>query len=207
MGFDLVDGDFMLTWQPTWALGANTALGIRGTIGVAGGLISPSASDPRENYLLLGLDFTRATGNQLWSSWGAMAGWYHKQLVPDRRGGRSSGSHLLANALKPRAGFAASRLPKAFSLVLLAVMLARNAATKDEQPPDRREPDAAAEIPVVFERCPPASGLCVRGFDGQQTRAAGHFTPGDFAALEAPKIDSLERCRQGAKLIARGAPL
>lgn len=83
VGFDLVDGDFMLTWQPTWALGANTALGIRGTIGVAGGLISPSASDPRENYLLLGLDFTRATGNQLWSSWGAMAGWYHTFHSPE----------------------------------------------------------------------------------------------------------------------------
>jgi hypothetical protein len=32
---------------------------------------------------LLGLDFTRATGNQLWSSWGAMAGWYHTFHSPE----------------------------------------------------------------------------------------------------------------------------
>lgn len=81
-GFDLVDGDLLLTWQPTWTLGSGTQFGLRGTIGLAGGLIDSGSTAARENYFLLGPELTWSTGNQLWSSWGAMAGWYHTFQSP-----------------------------------------------------------------------------------------------------------------------------
>ena len=82
LAFDMVDGDMMLTWQPTWSLGRSAALSVRGTIGLAGGLIDAGSAADRKNYLLLGPDLTWSTGHQLWSSWGAMAGWYHTFQSP-----------------------------------------------------------------------------------------------------------------------------
>lgn len=77
VGVDLAEGDLLFTWQPTWSLSRNNKLGIRGSLGFAGGLFNTKEQEPRENYLALGLDFTRLTRSGLFSSYGATASWYH----------------------------------------------------------------------------------------------------------------------------------
>jgi hypothetical protein len=77
IGFDFAEGDLLFTWQPTWSLSRNNKLGIRGSLGFAGGLFNTNETEPRENYLALGLDFTRLTRTGLFSSYGATASWYH----------------------------------------------------------------------------------------------------------------------------------
>jgi len=82
LAFDLVDGDVAFTWQPTWSLTPASTLSIRGTLGIAGGLVDSGTTAQRENYMILGVDWTRSTDYQLWSSWGVMAGWYHAFAKP-----------------------------------------------------------------------------------------------------------------------------
>jgi len=82
LAFDLVDGDVAFTWQPTWSLSPTSTLSIRGTLGIAGGLVDSGTTAQRENYMILGLDWTRSTDHELWSSWGVMAGWYHAFAKP-----------------------------------------------------------------------------------------------------------------------------
>jgi hypothetical protein len=77
VGFDLAEGDLLFTWQPTWSLSRQNKLGIRGSIGFAGGLFNTSTNELRENYFALGLDFTHLTQAGLFSSYGATASWYH----------------------------------------------------------------------------------------------------------------------------------
>ena len=77
VGIDIAEGDLLFTWQPTWSLSRNNKLGIRGSIGFAGGLLDTAKELQRENYLALGLDFTRRTRSGLFSSYGATASWYH----------------------------------------------------------------------------------------------------------------------------------
>jgi len=77
IGVDLAEGDLLFTWQPTLSLSRYNKLGIRGSIGFAGGLFTTNEDELRENYLALGLDFTRRTRSGLFSSYGATASWYH----------------------------------------------------------------------------------------------------------------------------------
>jgi len=76
-GFDIAEGDLLFTWQPTWSLSRNNKLGVRGSIGFAGGLLNTKEQEIREDYLALGLDFTRMTRSGFFSSYGATASWYH----------------------------------------------------------------------------------------------------------------------------------
>lgn len=76
LGIDLVQGDLTLTWQPTWALTPRTLLGIRGSMGFAGGLFS-SSGPKRENYLGAGLDLTQMGDYRVISSWGITPTFYH----------------------------------------------------------------------------------------------------------------------------------
>ena len=48
---DLGEGDLLFTWQPTWSLSRNNKLGIRGSVGFAGGLFNTKEEELRENYL------------------------------------------------------------------------------------------------------------------------------------------------------------
>lgn len=81
-GFDLAEGDLLLTWQPTWLLSKKTTLGIRGTIGFAGGLLNSSEVVERENYISLGLDYSRLTRSGIVSSWGVTPYWFHTIQEP-----------------------------------------------------------------------------------------------------------------------------
>ena len=81
VAFDTVEGDLLLTWQPTWSVSPKDNLGIRGSIGLAGGLLKSSALEDRENYLSLGLDYTRLRNGTL-SGFGFTPGWYHTFREP-----------------------------------------------------------------------------------------------------------------------------
>lgn len=83
-GFDMAEGDLLLTWQPTWSLTKKDILGIRGSIGFAGGLLnSAEANARRENYVAFGLDYTRITHSGLFSGWGLTPYWYHTFSKPE----------------------------------------------------------------------------------------------------------------------------
>lgn len=83
-GFDLAEGDLLISWQPTWSLTKKDKLGIRGTLGFAGGLLnSAEVAASRENYVSLGLDYTRLTRYGIFSSWGLTPYWYHMFNDPE----------------------------------------------------------------------------------------------------------------------------
>lgn len=77
ISFDVVAGDLLLVWQPTWNIEKRSNLGIRGSFGLAGGLFRTSADREREYYFSLGLDFTRLMDSDIVSSWGVTSGWFH----------------------------------------------------------------------------------------------------------------------------------
>jgi hypothetical protein len=82
LALDLVDGDVLLVWQPTWALSPHTLLAVRGGFGFTRGFIDATSLEERGNYVTAGLDLSRLTGRQLLSSWGAMLGGYHAFDTP-----------------------------------------------------------------------------------------------------------------------------
>lgn len=77
VGFDLSEGDLLLTWQPTFSLSRKDLAVIRGSIGFPGGLLSSSADTIRENYFALGVGYTRKTSSAMISSFGITPTWYH----------------------------------------------------------------------------------------------------------------------------------
>ena len=77
IAFDLAEGDMLLTWQPTMALSQKDLVGIRGTLGFPGGLFESSADVARENFLAVGLDYTRQSSSPYLSSYGLTPTWYH----------------------------------------------------------------------------------------------------------------------------------
>ena len=68
--WDFAQGDFLLSWQPTWKLSRRNTMAVRGTLGFAGGLLGQSNVEGRRDFLNLGLDLSRQTGGSLFSSWG-----------------------------------------------------------------------------------------------------------------------------------------
>jgi hypothetical protein len=108
-GFDLAEGDLLLTWQPTWSITQRDKLGIRGSLGFAGGLLNASeVTEAREDYFVLGLDYTRMTRAGLFSSYGANASWFHTFNKPKVSKQDSAGGDihigLLENRLRIAAG-------------------------------------------------------------------------------------------------------
>jgi hypothetical protein len=79
---DLVEGDMLLTWQPTLALSKNNLVNLRASLGFAGGLFRSSSNKNRENYLGLGLGYTRRTSSGTISSFGITPTWYHAWSQP-----------------------------------------------------------------------------------------------------------------------------
>lgn len=67
----------MMTWQPTLALSKKDLLGVRGTLGFPGGLFQSSANNTRNNYLGVGIDYTRLSNSPYLSSYGLTPTWYH----------------------------------------------------------------------------------------------------------------------------------
>ena len=83
-GFDLAEGDLLLTWQPTWSLSKKDKLGMRGTFGFAGGLLnSAEVAADRKDYFSLGVDYSRMTKYGLLSSWGFTPYWFHTLKEPE----------------------------------------------------------------------------------------------------------------------------
>lgn len=77
IAFDMAESDILFTWQPTWALGKKSTIGVRGTLGLAGGFLEAVKSE-RPNYVALGLDLTRLTMSGIASSWGVTPMVYHR---------------------------------------------------------------------------------------------------------------------------------
>ena len=101
VGFDILEGDALLTWEPTWSLSSNTLFSLRAGLGLAGGLLG-KPRDERQNYVSLGPSLTRVTGTQLWSSWGASIGWYQGIGATDGEQLESPGAELHMSFLKDR---------------------------------------------------------------------------------------------------------
>lgn len=102
IGFDFAEGDLLLTWQPTFAISQNNLLGIRGSLGFPGGLFQSSADVVRENFLAVGLDYTRQSTSPYISSYGLTPTWYHAFNQPGNRDRDSIGGDLHVGLLKNR---------------------------------------------------------------------------------------------------------
>ncbi|MFV1997498.1 MAG: patatin-like phospholipase family protein [Acidiferrobacterales bacterium] len=102
IAFDAAESDLLLTWQPTWAVGKKSTIGVRGTVGLAGGFLE-SAQSARPNYVALGLDLTRLTRSGIASSWGITPMYYHRL-------GTSPTSNVDTWGFDVHAGFLQNRL-------------------------------------------------------------------------------------------------
>ncbi len=82
---DLFEGDVLLSWQPTWSVSKYNNIGIRGSIGIADGLIrsSKEEDDVSENYYAIGVDFTHLTSSGIISSWGITPTYYNLMETPE----------------------------------------------------------------------------------------------------------------------------
>jgi hypothetical protein len=99
--FDLVDGDILLFWQPTWNF-KTTNLGIRLGLGFVGGVFNSDVVESRENYGILGLDFTRIEKTAIFSGWGVTPAVYHDWKKPAIGEQTSFGFDVHANLFKDR---------------------------------------------------------------------------------------------------------
>lgn len=103
LSYDLAEGDLLFTWQPTWSLSEKNKIGIRGSIGFAGGLLnSADITADRKDYLSFGLDFTRMTHSGVFSSWGATPYWFHTIKKPDTGDQDTFGGDLHVGMLENR---------------------------------------------------------------------------------------------------------
>jgi Patatin-like phospholipase len=79
--FDLVEGDSLIFWQPTWNFTRVNA-GLRFGLGFAGGVFKSSYDEIRENYGVVGIDLTRMETNTVFSGWGIAPAVYHNWNNP-----------------------------------------------------------------------------------------------------------------------------
>ena len=105
LGLDVIESDLAFTWQPTWAVSKHNLIGVRGSLGFAGGLIRSKESEGRENYLGLGLDFTRRTSSGWISSWGITPAVYHQWKKPEVGDQTTYGGDVHVSVLKDRLRF------------------------------------------------------------------------------------------------------
>lgn len=102
IGFDLSEGDILFTWQPTMALSQKNLLGIRATVGFPGGLMQSSSDATRENFLAVGLDYTRQSTLPYISSYGLTPTWYHAFNQPENLDRDTIGGDIHIGILKNR---------------------------------------------------------------------------------------------------------
>ncbi|GMQ76704.1 MAG: hypothetical protein BMS9Abin01_1994 [Gammaproteobacteria bacterium] len=102
LGWDLVEGDILLTWQPTLALSANNLLDLRASFGFAGGVFRSSSNRSRKNYFGLGLGYIRRTGSTLISSFGITPTWYHALSQPEIGSRDTAGGDINVRFMKDR---------------------------------------------------------------------------------------------------------
>jgi predicted acylesterase/phospholipase RssA len=101
VGFDLVEGDTQLFWQPTWHFKQINA-GLRLGLGFTGGLFKSNADEQRENYGVFGLDLTRIERTGIFSGWGVTPAVYHTWQAPENSDQTTFGLDLHVNFLKNR---------------------------------------------------------------------------------------------------------
>ncbi len=106
IGFDLGEGDILLTWQPTLAISKKDLIGARLSLGFPGGLFQSSADVTRENYFATGLDYTRLTSSPYLSSYGFTPTWYHALNQPKLVDRDTVGGDIHMSILKNRMRFA-----------------------------------------------------------------------------------------------------
>ena len=80
--FDLIYGDTLFFWQPTWNFNAINA-GFRMGLGFTGGLFNSNADENRENYGVLGIDLTGIKKTGLFSGFGITPALYHNWQKPE----------------------------------------------------------------------------------------------------------------------------
>ncbi|MDX2486386.1 MAG: patatin-like phospholipase family protein [Gammaproteobacteria bacterium] len=102
LGFDFAEGDLLLTWQPTMALSQKDLLGARLSLGFAGGLLHSSANDTNQNFLAIGIDYTRQTSFPNITSFGFTPTWYHAYNQPENRDRDTLGGDIHVGILKNR---------------------------------------------------------------------------------------------------------
>jgi predicted acylesterase/phospholipase RssA len=100
--WDLVEGDMLVTWQPTLALSENNLVNVRASLGFAGGLFRSSSNKARENYLGLGLGYLRRADLGLISSIGITPTWYHRWSEPTLTDQDTLGGDINVNFLHDR---------------------------------------------------------------------------------------------------------
>lgn len=99
---DTVEGDLLVTWQPTWEFSGHNLVDARLTLGFAGGLVRSSADKERENYLGLGLGYIRRTDSPIFSSFGITPTWYHTWKSPETGDQDTAGGEVHLGLLKDR---------------------------------------------------------------------------------------------------------
>lgn len=102
LAFDLAEGDLLLTWQPTVSLSKKDLLSARLSLGFPGGLFQSSADVARENFLAVGIDYTRQTSNPYISSYGLTPTWYHSFKQPEIGDRNTYGGDIHVGFLKDR---------------------------------------------------------------------------------------------------------
>jgi len=102
LAFDIAEGDLLLTWQPTMALSQKDLLGARLSLGFPGGLFQSSADVARENFLALGIDYTRQLSSPYVSSYGFTPTWYHAFNQPEKREKDTFGGDIHVGIFKNR---------------------------------------------------------------------------------------------------------
>jgi hypothetical protein len=99
--FDLVDGDTLLFWQPTWNFGQINA-GVRFGLGFTGGIFDSDADNQGGNFGLLGVDLTRNEKTGLFSGWGVTPFIHHNWQQPADADQTSLGLDVHVNFFKNR---------------------------------------------------------------------------------------------------------
>lgn len=102
LAFDIAEGDLLVTWQPTMALSQKDLLGARLSFGFPGGLFQSSADVARENFLMVGIDYTRQSSSPYLSSYGFTPAWYHAFNQPENRDRDTYGADIHVGILKNR---------------------------------------------------------------------------------------------------------
>jgi len=102
LAFDLVDGDLLAFWQPTWSVRRKANLGLRLGFGFAGGLLRTTTEREKNNSGTAGLDLTVLTRSPLLSSYGVTPAVYHAWTAPESADQTTLGVDVHVGSLKDR---------------------------------------------------------------------------------------------------------
>lgn len=100
--WDVVEGDILVSWQPTLALSENNLVALRGSLGFAGGLFKSNSNQERKDYFGLGLGYIRRTDWGIISSVGITPTWYHRWSSPETGNQDTVGGDISTSFLKDR---------------------------------------------------------------------------------------------------------